>query len=211
MSVRTSIAKLTTISILLSLFSGVALAAGDPAAGQAQAITCAACHGQDGATAIAPSYPNLAGQNEVYLTRQLQMFQSGQRDVALMSAQLIGKSEQDLADLGAYYASLSGKHSQAQGSDEDIVAAERLYKGGDMSKGVAACSSCHGPNGAGNAQAGFPAISGQSVGYTVTQLTDYREGKRGTNDAYGSMMRGVASGLTDGQIAILADYISGLH
>jgi cytochrome c553 len=135
MSVRTSIAKITTISILLSLFSGVALAAGDPAAGQAQAITCAACHGQDGATAIAPSYPNLAGQNEVYLTRQLQMFQSGQRDVALMSAQLIGKSEQDLADLGAYYSSLPGKHSQAQGSDEDIVAAERLYKGGDMSKG----------------------------------------------------------------------------
>jgi cytochrome c553 len=211
MSVRTSIAKITTISILLSFFSSAAIAAGDVAAGQAQAVTCAACHGQDGATAIDPTYPNLAGQNEVYLTRQLQMFQSGERNVALMSAQLIGKSEQDLADLGAYYASLPAKHFEATGSDEDIKAAEGIYKGGVIAKGVAACAACHGPNGAGNAQAGFPAISGQSVGYTITQLTDYREGRRGTGDAYGNMMRGVASGLSDGQIAILADYISGLH
>ena len=139
MSVRTSIAKITTISILLSFFSSAAIAAGDVAAGQAQAVTCAACHGQDGATAIDPTYPNLAGQNEVYLTRQLQMFQSGERNVALMSAQLIGKSEQDLADLGAYYASLPAKHFEATGSDEDIKAAEGIYKGGVIAKGVAAC------------------------------------------------------------------------
>ena len=116
-----------------------------------------------------------------------------------------------MADLGAYYASLPAKHFEATGSDEDIKAAEGIYKGGVIAKGVAACAACHGPNGAGNAQAGFPAISGQSVGYTIAQLTDYREGRRGTGDAYGNMMRGVASGLSDGQIAILADYISGLH
>ena len=62
-------------------------------------MVCASCHGQDGASAIDPSYPQLAGQNERYLARQLKMFQSGERDVALMTAQLIGKSEQDLDDL----------------------------------------------------------------------------------------------------------------
>jgi cytochrome c553 len=211
MSVRTSIAKITTISILLGFFNSAAIAAGDVAAGQAQAITCAACHGQDGATAIAPNYPSLAGQNEVYLTRQLKMFQSGERNVALMTAQLIGKTEKDLADLGAYYASLPAKHSESKGIEEDVYAAERIYKGGVIAKGVAACAACHGPNGAGNAQAGFPAISGQSPGSTIEQLTDYREGRRGAGNAYGNMMRGVAAGLSDGQIAILADYISGLH
>ena len=77
MSVRTSIAKITTISILLSFFSSAAIAAGDVAAGQAQAVTCAACHGQDGATAIDPTYPNLAGQNEVYLTRNYRCSSQG--------------------------------------------------------------------------------------------------------------------------------------
>ena len=71
-------------------------AVGNVEAGAAQAVTCAACHGQDGATAIDPSYPNLAGQSAKYLNRQLQMFQSGERDVPLMTAQLIGKSAQDL-------------------------------------------------------------------------------------------------------------------
>jgi cytochrome c553 len=211
MSAPISIAKIAIISIFLGLFSSAALAVGNAEAGKAQSVTCAACHGQDGATGLDPTYPSLAGQNENYLTRQLQMFQSGQRNVALMTAQLIGKSEQDLEDLAAYYASLPAQHAQAGGADEAIIAAERIYKGGVISKGVAACAACHGPNGGGNAQAGFPAISGQSAGYTIAQLTDYREGRRGSKDTYGNMMQGIASGLSDGQIEILADYISGLH
>ena len=102
MSLSNGISRL----VVLVLLAGASLhihAAGDPVAGKAQSVTCAACHGQDGATAIDPSYPNLAGQNEKYLTRQLEMFQSGARDVALMTAQLIGKSEQDLADLVEQY------------------------------------------------------------------------------------------------------------
>jgi cytochrome c553 len=185
-------------------------AVGNVEAGAAQAVTCAACHGQDGATAIDPSYPNLAGQSAKYLNRQLQMFQSGERDVPLMTAQLIGKSAQDLEDLAAYYASLPGKIGEAVGSDEDIKTARMIYKGGIVDRGVAACAACHGPGGRGNDQAGFPVIGGQSVAYTVAQLTAYREGMRASDEAYGAMMRNVASGLTDGQIKVLADYIHGL-
>jgi cytochrome c553 len=99
-------------------------AEGNPDAGKAQSITCAACHGQDGATPIDPSYPALAGQNASYLTRQLQMIQSNERSVPLMTGQLNGKSEQDLADLAAYYASLPDKVSQAEADDETLALAD---------------------------------------------------------------------------------------
>jgi cytochrome c553 len=87
----------------------------------------------------------------------------------------------------------------------------RIYKGGIAKKGVAACSSCHGPDGAGNAQAGFPRIGGQSAQYTAAQLTAYREGERRSDEAYGAMMRGVSKGLSDREIVVLSDYISGLN
>ena len=146
-----------------------------------------------------------------YLNRQLQMFQSGERDVPLMTAQLIGKSDQDLQDLAAYYASLPAKIGEAKGSDSEIKSARMIYKGGIAAKGVAACASCHGPGGLGNDQAGFPRIGGQSVDYTIAQLTAYREGRRASDEAFGAMMRNVAAGLSDGQIADLADYIHGLQ
>lgn len=196
---------------LAGVSGNAAAVTGDVEAGKAQAAACAACHGQDGATPLDPSYPALAGQSALYLKRQLQFIQSNERPVPLMAGQLNGKSEQDLADLAAYFAALPPKVSQAQGDDETIALAERMYRGGILDKGVAACIACHGPSGKGNAPAGFPAIGGLSKAYSITQLTDYREGRRTTDEAYGGMMRGVAGRLTDTEIAALADYLQGLH
>ena len=211
MSALRCIAKLVIAPIILLGMGSPSLAAGDAEAGRALSVTCAACHGQDGATAIDPSYPNLAGQGQKYLARQLKMFQSGERDVALMTAQLIGKSEQDLEDLAAYYASLPGKIGEATGDDAALNTAMKIYKGGIAAKGVAACAACHSPRGLGNDQAGFPRIGGQAAAYTVAQLTAYREGKRASDEGFGGMMRGVAAGLSDTEISLLADYISGLQ
>ena len=198
-------------AMFLSMHGMAAYAAGDAAAGEAQSMACAACHGADGATGIDPTYPNLAGQNEKYLLRQLKMIQSGERALPLMTGQLTGKTEQQLADIAAYYASLPGKVSQASGGDVSIVNGEQIYRAGIARKGVAACSACHDPNGGGNAQAGFPRLSGQPAAYTVAQLTAYREQRRATDENTGGMMRGVAEGLTDTEIAQVADYIQGLH
>ena len=68
--------SLRALAVALASFISLAvaapaLAAGDPAAGEAQSAPCAACHGQDGATGLDPTYPNLAGQNEKYLLHQL--------------------------------------------------------------------------------------------------------------------------------------------
>ena len=185
--------------------------AGDAAAGEAQAAPCAACHGQDGATGLDGTYPNLAGQNEKYLLRQLKMIQTGDRNIALMAGQLNGKSEDDLANLAAYYASLPAKIGQAQGEDDQIARAEALYRNGDGARGMPACTACHAPSGAGNGPAGFPQISGQPVEYTVAQLTAYREGQRTSDEDYAGMMRDVARSLTDTEIAALADYVLGLN
>ncbi len=188
-----------------------ALAAGDAESGEAQSAPCAACHGQDGATGLDPSYPPVAGQNENYLYQQLKMIQDNERVIALMTGQLTSKTDQDLWDLAAYYASLPPRRDQAQGDDASISSAEQIYRGGIAQKGVAACSACHGPDGAGNAPAGFPRVSGMPAAYTIAQLTAYREGERATDEAFGAMMRGVARGLTDGEIEQLADYLQGLN
>lgn len=193
------------------IISPAVFADGDPEAGKAQAAPCGACHGQDGASPIDPTYAVLAGQNEKYLLRQLQLIQSNDRPVPLMAGQLNGKSDEDLADLAAYYASLPDKVGQAQGDDETLAMAEQIYRGGILDKGVAACTACHAPSGDGNAPAGFPAIGGQPKAYTVAQLTAYREGERTTDQEYGAMMRNIAARLTDREIAALADYIQGLH
>ena len=199
------------LAIAALAWTSSAWAAGDAAAGQAEAVVCAACHGQDGATGLDPTYPNLAGQNERYTLRQLEMIQSGERDIPLMAGQLTGKTPQQLANLAAYYASLPGKVGVAEGDDESIAMAEALYRGGDLDKGVAACTACHSPGGDGNAAAGFPRIKGQPTAYTIAQLTEYREGRRKSDESMGGMMRDVASVLTDTEIAALADFLAGLR
>ena len=207
---RKVVSQTCIVAVLLGL-AGLVQAAGDANAGKDQVIACAACHGQDGASGLDGTYPNLAGQNERYLLKQLQLIQSGDRAIALMIGQLDGKSEQNLADMAAYYASLPGKVGQAAGDDEQIARAEKIYRGGIAKKDVAACTACHSPQGMGNAQAGFPRISGQPAEYIVAQLTAYRESERGTDEYVGGMMRDVAHGLTDGEIAAVADYIQGLN
>jgi len=195
--------------------SAQAASAADSVAGDAQAgaklvTACQACHGTDG-KGLAPNYPNIGGQNEKYLFRQLQMIQDGSREAVLMAGQLNGKTESDLRNIAAFYASQTATFAQAEGDDAQIAMAQQLYRGGSLEKGVAACTACHSPTGSGNAPAGFPSISGQQAVYTVEQLTNYREGKRATDEEYGGMMRQVAANLNDTEIAALADYLQGLH
>lgn len=181
----------------------------EPAAFDITISVCASCHGQDGASGIVADYPNLAGQNARYLFTQMQMIQSGERPVLLMAGQLDGKSEEELWSLAEYYADMPVKVGRSKA--ENLDAGMRIYRGGIMAKGVAACSACHSPTGAGNAPAGFPVLSGQRFEYVVAQLVAYREGVRNTDGEYGGMMRGVASRLTDTEIRAVANYIQGLY
>lgn len=96
---------------VLALIAASALAvsanavAGDAAAGKAKAATCAACHGMDGVSKV-PMYPNLKGQKEAYLVKQLKAFKDGTRKDPTMNAMAKPLSDADMANLAAYYASL---------------------------------------------------------------------------------------------------------
>lgn len=98
------------IILLAGLFLVAAVhpgfAAGDPVAGKAKAGACAACHGAQGISAN-PLWPNLAGQQEQYLAKQLKDFKSGSRKDPLMTSQAAGLPEDDIANLAAYFGSLS--------------------------------------------------------------------------------------------------------
>lgn len=199
-------------SLLLTLsLSGVVQAAdvtvGDPAAGQGKTAVCGACHGPDG-NSLVPIFPKLAGQGERYLLKQLHDIKDGKRVVLEMTGQLDPLTDQDLADIAAYYA---GQKGSVGAADPDLVArGEALFRGGKLDEGMPACLGCHSPDGAGIATAGFPHLSGQHADYTKKQLTAFREGGR-TNDGDTLVMRTIAAKLSDKDIEALAAYIQGLQ
>jgi cytochrome c553 len=193
----------------LGLVASTAQAEGDASAGQNKAVTCVACHGQDG-NSVNPEWPKLAGQHEQYLLRQMQLFKGGERDNPIMFGMVATLTEQDMADLSAFYASQS---IQAGVADETLVRdGERLYRAGDAQLGVPACAACHGPTGRGNPETGYPAIGGQHTQYVANALKAFREGAVwGKGDRANVIMSGVAQRLTDAEIVAVSSYIEGLH
>ncbi|MCO4799161.1 MAG: cytochrome c [Colwelliaceae bacterium] len=97
--------KKLTLAIAATVMIASPAFAGDAAAGKAKSGTCAACHGATGISAI-PMYPNLAGQKEVYLAKQLKDFKSGKRKDPVMGAMAMPLSDEDIANVAAYYASI---------------------------------------------------------------------------------------------------------
>jgi cytochrome c553 len=157
---------------------------------------------------LAPNFPKLAGQGERYLEKQLHDIKSGKRTVLEMTGMLTNFSDQDLADIAAYFSSQKGSVGAA---DPKLVERGRaLFNGGDLEKGMPACTGCHSPNGAGIALAGFPHLGGQHSQYVTKQLTDFREGNR-TNDGDAMTMRTIAGKLSNKDIEAFSSYIQGLH
>ncbi|TCK03483.1 c-type cytochrome [Marinobacterium mangrovicola] len=195
------------ISLLVSLgITGVAHAAGDAAAGQQKVAVCAACHGADG-NSPAPNFPKLAGQNENYLLKQLNDIKGGARTVVEMTGMLDAMSEQDLADIAAYFASQNVQIGQA--AADQVAAGQEIYRAGIADKGVAACTACHSPNGKGNNAAGFPSLSGQHATYVESSLNKFASGER-NNDPSG-MMQDIAVKLNEEEMKAVSQYVQGLH
>ena len=198
---------IAVVALSMTVASTGVSAAGNAKAGKAKSVSCGGCHGADGNSAN-PSWPKLAGQHADYITKQLADFKAGKkRSDPLMAGQVAGLSSQDMADLGAYYATKTG--SQGAASKKLAATGEKLYRGGDKKKGVAACIACHGPSGAGNPAAKFPKLNGQHAAYVEKAMKDFRSGKR-TNDA-NKMMQNIAEKMSDKEIKAVASYISGLH
>ena len=187
------------------LGSTAALAAGDATAGQQKSAACGACHGADGNSANG-EWPKLAGQNTVYLVKQLQDFKAGRRANPIMSGMAAPLSDQDMEDIAAYYSAQQPAPGKA---DPELVEKGKvIYLSGNLNSGLAACTACHGANGKGNPAAGFPAVSDQHAQYVEAQLKAFRAMQRG-NDP-GQMMRNIAAKMNDDEIKAVASFMQGL-
>ena len=189
-----------------------AFAEGDPAAGQARAAVCAACHGING-NSINPEWPSLAGQGAAYMVAQLEQFQSGERENALMTPQALTLSEQDMLDVSAYYAAQTPTLGVAQADPKILNFGELIYRGGILERNIPSCIACHGPNGVGNEPAQFPRIAGQKAAYLISRLKYFRRSFEAhkVHTRQNPIINEIAAKLTDEEIEAVAHYISGLY
>lgn len=171
-------------------------------------VACMSCHGLEGEGDAAGGFPRLAGMPEAYLAKQLRDYSDGSRESPIMTPFAGTLSDTDLQAVAAYYASLEAfELPTAYRAADPGDAAEWLAKRGDWEATIPACNQCHGPNGQGVGES-FPPLAGQHAGYLAAQLEAWREGSR-QNDPDG-LMAGVASRLSDAQIAAITDYYATL-
>ncbi len=96
---------LAVVSALTIAASANVAFAADAAAGKAKAATCAGCHGANGISTL-PTYPNLAGQKDAYLLKQMKAFKDGSRKDPTMNAMSAALSDADMANIAAFYAGM---------------------------------------------------------------------------------------------------------
>jgi cytochrome c553 len=189
---------------LLATLAGPAMA-GNIKAGEEKSAVCQGCHGPDG-NSIGPDFPHLAGQLSSYLTKQIDNFQKGVRTNETMNAMVAGLNKDDIADIVAYFSSKKIKPVDGKVNENVIETGKKIFRGGNSISGVPACSSCHGPNGAGNGPAQFPLLAGQRVEYVTKTLNDFKAGRR-SNDP-NEIMRTIAGKMTENEIKSVAAYIT---
>lgn len=181
-------------------------AAGNAAAGKNKSMVCQACHGADGNGGADPLWPKLAGQSQDYIVKQLKDFKSGARKDPIMIGMVAALSDVDMQDLAAFFSGFK----QKPGTVKDAALAkqgEKLFRGGNLANGIAACMSCHGPTGSG-VPPRFPRVAGQNQPYTTKQLLAFKSGAR-TNDA--ETMTRVVFKMTDQEIKAASEFMAGLR
>lgn len=208
MSFRHVLAMALLLAFSAAHAETVAPLVGDAEAGAGKAAVCGACHGMDG-NSVDKTYPKLAGQNEAYTVRQLELFKSGKRMNPIMMPFASTLSEQDMHDLGAFFATKQATPGQ---TDEAYVQrAQELFRAGDSKLGIPACMACHGPSGRGMAGAAYPQLSGQWTDYISAKFTEWRSGTMWGDDDHARIMPDIAKRLSDKDIAALSSYVQGLH
>lgn len=167
--------------------------------------TCAACHGENGVSVDPQQFPNLAGQSQAAMFKELRDFQTGARKSDIMTPIAQPLTQRQMAEVAAFYDSRASAELMVAASG---VALEigRLARQGDPARAIPSCDSCHGQNRSG--PDGAPVLLGEPIPYLEQQLKNFASGSRG-NDLYGRM-RTIARQLTPDEMHRLAIYYSGM-
>ncbi len=185
-----------------AIAAGVGSAAADADNGKAKAEACATCHGNNGISTM-ENVPSLASQPDLFLQWQLIFFRSGARKNETMAPIAEQLSNEDVRDLGAYFASLKTPDSSTAKAPDDHP---ELTEAGKQAAAAGRCAACHGDNYSGNKAAAR--IAGQREEYIVKALHDYKAGARTGGGV--AAMADVAYPLSDDAITALAHYLSRL-
>lgn len=189
--------------IRAGLLAAALLAAAAPALAQDArrgaelAAPCAQCHGANGRSQI-HDIPSLAGQPADFITIQMILLREGLRNAPAMQPFAAGKSDQDIQDIAAYFATLQ------PGPPEDRRPRDSaLFAAGQALSGPRHCATCHVSDYGGRAQ--IPRVAAQREDYLLHAMTQYRDGLRAGPD---TQMNGAVQGLTNADLAALAHYLA---
>lgn len=182
---------------------------GDAKVGQTKAAMCIGCHGIVGYQASFPEIykaPKISGQSAKYISNALAAYAKGDRKHPTMVGIAASLSEQDMADLAAYYSVhgvVAGAALPEKAANEPSAAVGAL-----LTKG--ACVSCHGANFAKPIDPGYPKIAGQHADYLFVALKAYKtEGNAKVGRSNG-VMGGIAKQYSNAELKAMASYISSL-
>jgi len=207
-----------SLLLIIGVFNTASAVEGNVGAGKVKSAVCGACHGATGINPN-PTYPDIAGQHAAYLAKQLTDFKSGARTDMMMGPMAANLTEQDMADLAAYFSSQKRASKKTAAIDDSSASAtvsvgsvaivtttgaKAIYKG-DVKAGQeksTMCASCHGADG-NSPIAIYPKLAGQSASYLAKQLADFKSGNR-----IDPIMAGMAAALSDQDMNDLATYFA---
>ena len=199
----------TLLSKLLALVAlaaaSLAAQAQDATAGHKKAAMCIGCHGIPGYQASFPEVhkvPMISGQNAAYLASALQAYLKGERKHPTMRGVAISLTEQDIADLSAYYAQHGKSGTELPAAPKrqpDARVAALLQKG--------ACVSCHGDNFSKSIDPSYPKLAGQHADYLYAALKAYRDNANHTWGRGNPVMAGMAKQFSTPELKAMAQYI----
>jgi cytochrome c553 len=181
------------------LAAALCFSSGSSAAGNAQqkAQACFVCHGADGNSTDA-GMPSLAGQPAQFIAMQLYFFREGNRKDPQMSPLAASLSNAEMNELGAYFSKQRPAAAQRRTSPESLSEGRRLAEQHN-------CVQCHGAKLLGLQH--IPRLAGQQFAYLKTQLSAFKARARADLDG---TMTSAAQPLSEKDIEVLADYLSGL-
>ena len=199
----------TLAGVLLAAASPAALAqdakAGDAKAGEKKAAMCIGCHGIPGYQSSFPEVykvPMISGQSAGYIVAALNEYAKGDRKFPTMHGIAVTLSEQDKADLAAFYSTNAGKTDVPDKIDPTGAAAELLKKGN--------CQSCHGANLSKPIDPSYPKLAGQQADYLYYALRAYQTKNNPQVGRANPVMGGMAAPFNHAELKTLADYIGSL-
>jgi cytochrome c553 len=181
---------------------------GDAKAGEKKIATCIGCHGIQGYQASFPEIykvPKISGQGAKYIVSALSAYKKGDRKHPTMRGVADNLSDQDMADLAAYYES----HGKVDGAMVSVKATEGSAKAAELVK-KGACVSCHGDNFSKPIDPSYPKIAGQHGDYLFVALKSYKTDNNPKVGRANGIMGGVVKQFSNAELKELAGYISAL-